>query len=173
MRAALLVLCLAACAPVSYNTLIAEDPAVRLAMVRSIRIGVTTDTDVTTRWGKPTQIVREGAQHEWIYRDMRTPGRPFPRFGNSSDYVIVTFQYGIATDVRTSDFEGCRGTFPPRPPGPGYPNPSTVLPVNCPGVAVVAGPRDAATVVPGIGGRPGVPGDGPYGGKGPAQVSRP
>ena len=164
MRALALILILAACEPVAWNTLVAEDPAVRMAMVQSIRVGVTTDTDVATRWGKPVQIVREGAQHQWIYRDMRQPSGVFPQFGDSSEYVIVTFQYGIATGVRSSDFEGCRGTFPPRPPGPGYPNPSTVMPVNCPGARVVAGPMVPA---PGGGRHPGVPAEGIYDAPGP------
>ena len=170
MRAALLILLLAACEPVSWNTLVAEDQSVRLAMVQSIRIGVTTDTDVATRWGKPTQIVREGGQHQWIYRDMRQPLGVFPQFGDSSEYVIVTFQYGIATGVRTSDFEGCRGTFPPRPPGPGFPNPSTVHPVNCgvTGAVVADGPYGAATVPPAPAGHnPGVPEEGIYDAPGP------
>ena len=59
------------------------------------------------------------------------PGYYMPQFGDSSAYVVVVFQYGVAVDVYSSDMEGCRATFAPRPPGAHYPNPATVKPVNC------------------------------------------
>ena len=59
------------------------------------------------------------------------PGYHIPQFGDSSAYVVVLFQYGVAIGAYSSDIEGCRATFAPRPPGAGYPNPATVKPVNC------------------------------------------
>ncbi len=74
-------------------------------------------------------------QVAYIYRNMSNPpGYYTPQFGNSQAYVVVLFQYGLAVGAYSSDTEGCRATFPPRPPGPGFDNPSTVHAVNC-GVA--------------------------------------
>lgn len=129
MRAAALLLCLslAGCSGLAWNTEVANTPAGRASMAESVIPGTTTERQLVTRWGYPTQKVREGAQTEYIYRDMRNlPGWYFPQFGDSHRYVIVTFQYGIATGVRTSDWIDCRGTFPPRPPGMVMDNPSTV-----------------------------------------------
>ena len=71
-----------------------------------------------------------------VYRDMRDPesGR-LSEFGDSSKYVIVTFQFGKAIGVTSNDLEFCRSTFAPRPPGAGFFNPGTVHPLpHCPGV---------------------------------------
>ncbi len=101
-------------------------------MLASVDPGVSTEADVRTRWGRPTQKVREGAETRYIYRDMRNPPGYFaPQFGRSDAYVVVVFQYGIATRAYSSDTEGCRGTFAPRPPGHGFDNPGTVFAVNC------------------------------------------
>lgn len=130
------ILMLTGCTGLAWNTTVANDPAVRMAMLASVRPGITTETDLTTRWGKPTQKVREGGETRYIYRDMRNPdGYHFPQFGDSSAYVVVVFQYGLATDAYSSDTEGCRATFAPRPPNHGFDNPSTVHPVNCGAVA--------------------------------------
>ncbi len=129
MRATLFApaLMLAACGGVAWNTEVATTPEARTAMALFVEPGVTTETGFATRWGNPSQKVREGGQTEFIYRDMKNlPGWYYPQFGDSHNYVIVTFQYGLATGVRTSDGIDCRGTFPPRPPGPGFDNPATV-----------------------------------------------
>lgn len=129
MRAAALASCLtlAACSGLSWNTEVANTGAARLSMAESVVPGSTTERGLVTRWGYPTQKVREGGQTEYIYRDMSNlPGWYFPQFGDSHRYVIVTFQYGIATGVRSSDGIDCRATFPPRPPGMVVDNPSTV-----------------------------------------------
>lgn len=164
----LLLLALPACTGLAWNTDLAEHPQVREEMVASVIPGVTTEGDVKARWGLPTQRIREGAQVTYVYRSMTNPpGYYVPQFGNSADYVLIEFQYGLATDVRTPATEGCRGTFPPRPPNPGFDNPSTVYAVNCgvdysnhPG-AIAARPG-TATALDGTGGRtatPGVPPD--------------
>lgn len=96
-------------------------------MASTVIPGTTTETGFATRWGNPTQKVREGGQTEFVYRSMSNPpGWYAPQFGDSRNYVIVTFQYGLATGVRTSDGIDCRATFPPRPPGFGFDNPATV-----------------------------------------------
>ena len=110
----------------------ADHGTVRWAMLAGIEPGRTTEVQVRLRWGNPTQIVREGAEKQFIYRNMtHPPDYWFPQFGDSTSYVVVVFQYGIATQAYSSDIEGCRATFPPRPPGPGFDNPTTVHPVNC------------------------------------------
>lgn len=188
---ALCLFALAACEENAWDTTIAETPDRRLAMAASVDIGKTTETEFVTRWGAPTQRVREGGQTEFIYRSMANPqGYYAPRFGDSAAYVIVTFQYGRAVGVRTSDTEGCRATFPPSPPGPGFYNPTTVHPAaTCPGVGplqgrvhpleqainrwVPGGPGSAAETGAGegggagsgSGGPPGVPDDSYGGGK--------
>ena len=115
-----LVACLAVagCSGVATNTTVAATPGARLAIADFVVPGHTTETAMTTRWGPPVQKVRRGAQTEFIYRDMRNRrgSLPVPHFGSSTDYVIVTFQYGLATGVRVSDDILCRGTFAPRPP---------------------------------------------------------
>lgn len=148
----LFFLFLPACGGVAYNTTVAATPAVRNAMVQSVVIGQTSEQEFATRWGRPVQKVREGAQVEWIYRDMSDSEthKLFNR-GDSARFVIVTFQYGRAVAVRSNDTEKCRATFPPRPPGHGFDNPGTVHAIqNCPGV-----------MRPGDG-----PGDGPVDGNG-------
>ena len=105
-------------------------------MVESVEIGITTETQFVTRWGRPVQKVREGAQVDYIYRDIvDVPfGDPISH-GDSTRFVIVTFQYGRAVAVRTSDEELCRATFAPRPPGHAFDNPTTVYPIwSCPGL---------------------------------------
>ena len=107
----------AACSGVAYNTTVADTPAARFAMAQSVTPGGTTEQAFVTRWGPPVQKVRDGAQTEFIYRNMHVPvWHRFPQFGDSERYVIVTFQYGLATGVRTSDGIACRASFNPRPP---------------------------------------------------------
>lgn len=132
LRALFALLFLASCGGVSWNTTVANHPRVRSAMVASVVPGETTEKQFTLRWGKPTQKQREGGQTTFIYRNMSNPpGYYAPQFGNSQDYVVVQFQYGLAVGAYSSDTEGCRATFPPRPPGHGFDNPSTVHAVNC------------------------------------------
>lgn len=145
MRPARLAPCLAlaACGGLAWNTEVAATAESRTAMALFVVPGATTETGFATRWGNPTQKIREGGQTEFVYRDMRNlPGWYYPQFGTSHDYVIVTFQYGLATGVRTSDGIDCRGTFPPRPPGPGFDNPATVRLVG--GCAPPLTPAEAA-----------------------------
>ena len=133
---ALICLVLPGCGDLAWNTRVAESMAVRAAMVDSVQIGVTTQTEFTTRWGHPVQKIREGRQVEFIYRDMwdAEKGKLYS-VGDSSRFVIVTFQYGRAVAVRTNDDEACRATFSPRPPGHGFDNFLTVYPVPaCPGL---------------------------------------
>lgn len=126
------LLALSACGGLAWNTTVADSAATRAAMLASLRPGVTTETAFITRWGRPTQKVREGAETRLVYRNMENPpGYRFPQFGDSSGYVVAVFQHGLATGGYSSDTEGCRATFPPRPPGPGFDNPATVHPVNC------------------------------------------
>ncbi|MEM7752421.1 MAG: hypothetical protein AAF230_03350 [Pseudomonadota bacterium] len=130
-----ILLALAGCGGVAWNTTVANQPQTRSAMVASVVPGRTTEKRFTLQWGNPTQKQREGAQVAYIYRNMSNPpGYYVPQFGNSQAYVVVLFQYGLAVGAYSSDSEGCRATFPPRPPGPGFDNPSTVHAVNC-GVA--------------------------------------
>ena len=68
----------------------------------------------------------------YVYRNMKNPpGYYTPQFGNSGAYVVVSFQYGLAIGAYSSDTEGCRATFAPRPPGQAFDNPSTVHAVGC------------------------------------------
>lgn len=154
----LAMLVLAACSGRAWNTTVANSAAVRTAMLSSVVIGQTTDRMFVTRWGRPTQIVREGGQESYIYRDIVDAGSRVPvQFGDSRRYVIVDFQYGIATGARSSETVGCRATFPPRPPSYVLDNPSTVRPVNC-GPAGFAGRDGTGRKAPGQG----VPGPGKY-----------
>lgn len=122
MRAALFALALLpACTGLALDTTVAETEGTRAAMVASVRIGETTEGGMTLRWGNPFQKVREGAQTEYIYRRLN---------GTDFEYVIVTFRHGVATDVRTSADEGCRGSFAPRLPGYGFETPEVVWPVG-------------------------------------------
>ena len=139
MKRKLGILALAAlcgCDGTAWNSTVADNMAVRAQMAASVVSGTTTEMALITRWGRPVQKVRDGGQVEYIYRNMRAPGeKTIGPVGDSTRYVIVTFQYGIATAVRTSDTEICRATFAPRPPGHAYPNPSEVRPVRtCPGL---------------------------------------
>lgn len=174
-----LVLLLASCSETAWDTTIAQTADRRAVMAASVVPGKTTETELITRWGAPTQRVREGGQTEFIYRSMANPdGYIAPRFGDSANYVIVTFQYGLAVGVRTSETEGCRATFPPSPPGPGFGHLTTVHPAaTCPGVGPLQGrvhPLEQAArqftgdhmadsgkakTGPGAGLRPGVPSD--------------
>lgn len=128
-------LLLAGCGGVAWNTTVADHPQVRSAMLSSVVPGRTTEKRFVAQWGNPTQKIREGAQVMFVYRNMSNPeGYYVPQFGNSASYVVVMFQYGLAIGAYSSDTEGCRATFAPRPPGQGFDNPSTVHAVNC-GVA--------------------------------------
>ena len=165
---------LASCGGVAWDTTVSDTPAVRMQMVQSLRIGETTDDAFVLRWGPPLQKAREGGREEFIYRNMTNPeGYIVPRFGDSASYVIVTFRYGRAVAVRIPETEGCRATFPPSPPGPGFAHFTTVHPAaTCPGVGPLQGrvhPIDRAVrqwtgqnegsgVTP-TGDRPGVPED--------------
>ena len=154
MRAftAITLLVLSGCGGLAWNTDVASTPASRLAIAMSVQPGITTETALVTRWGHPVQKVREGAQTEFIYRSVLNPDwYTLPQFGDSNDYVIVTFQYGLATGVRTSDGIACRGSFMPRPPGYGFDNPTTVRLIgDCPlsGLWTAGGPDDGNGSVP-------------------------
>lgn len=148
-RALLIVLLLAGCGGVSWNTTVANHPQVRRAMLASVVPGRTTEKRFVLQWGNPTQKQREGAQIAYIYRNMTNPpGYYVPQYGNSQAYVVVLFQYGLAVGAFSSDTEGCRASFAPRPPGPGFDNPSTVHAVNC-GV-VYDGSSEARPIADGI-----------------------
>ncbi|NNF71301.1 MAG: hypothetical protein HKN02_03810, partial [Rhodobacteraceae bacterium] len=89
---------LAGCIGLSWDTTVANTAETRLALAQSVEIGRTTERGLVTRWGNPLQKVHEGGQREYIYRQMN---------GDSADYVIVTFQHGLATGVRWSEIGGC------------------------------------------------------------------
>jgi len=111
MRAVLaVVLPLLACGEVALDTRIADRAEVRRAMVDSVEIGRTTDDAFVLRWGPPHQKQREGGRESFVYRSQR----------QSEAFVIVTFDYGIASGVRSTETESCRGTFAPRIPGYGF-----------------------------------------------------
>ena len=132
MRLLILALALTGCGGIAWNTTVAESAGVRALMVESAVPGVTTEATYVTRWGNPTQKVREGGEVRYVYRNMRNAdGYYVPHHGSSTDYVVVRFQYGLAVGAYSSDVEGCRGTFPPRPPGQGFDNPFVVYPANC------------------------------------------
>lgn len=161
MRGLVIFILCSGCGGVAWNTTVADHPQVRGAMLASVEPGQTTETRFRTQWGQPTQKIREGGQVAYVYRNMTNPpGYLLPQFGDSSAYVVVLFQYGVAVGAYSSDVEGCRATFAPRPPGAHYPNPSTVKPVNC-GVSpaahagrdkgLVATIRDCADHVAGAG----------------------
>ena len=125
-------LCLGGCGGLAWNTTVADHPQVRQAMLASVQPGRTTETRFSAQWGNPTQKIREGAQVSYVYRNMSNPpGYYAPQFGNSGAFVVVAFQYGIAIGGYSSDTQGCRATFAPRPPGQGFDTPSTVHAVNC------------------------------------------
>ena len=123
---------LAGCSGRAWNTTVADTPAVRAAMLASVVPGQTTDGMFIGQWGRPTQILTEGGQTSFIYRNMKGPENTrLLQLGDSVRYVIVDFQYGIAVGARSSESVGCRATFPPRPPSYALDNPATVHPVNC------------------------------------------
>ena len=123
---------LSSCGGTAWNTTVADHPQVRAAMLASVRPGMTTEKRHVLQWGHPTQEQREGGQVAYIYRNMANPpGYYAPQFGRSDAYVVVLFQYGVAVGAYSSDTEGCRATFAPRPPGPEFDTPSTVHAVNC------------------------------------------
>ena len=167
MRALVLIFFLTGCGGLAWNTTVADAPSSRWAMLASLVPGQTTEKRFVAQWGNPTQKIREGAQVPYVYRNMSNPaGYPAPQFGDSSRFVVVTFQYGLAIGGYSSDSQRCRGTFPPRPPGPNFDNPTTVHPVNCSGLpnpprpgngvqTASGGPMDATGI--GLGSRPGVP----------------
>lgn len=138
----ILVFLLSGCGGVAWNSTVADSPVTRQAMLASLVPGQTTEKRFVAQWGSPTQKIREGAQVSYVYRNMRNPaGYAAPQFGDSSQFVVVQFQYGLAIAGYSSDTQGCRATFPPRPPGSGFDNPTTVHPVNCIGVSNPVGPR--------------------------------
>lgn len=123
------------CGGLAWNTTVADHPQVRQAMLASIQPGLTTEKRFTTQWGNPTQKIYEGGQVSYVYRNMSNPpGYYAPQYGTSGAFVVVNFQYGLAVGAYSSDTQGCRATFAPRPPGNGFDNPSTVHSVSC-GVA--------------------------------------
>lgn len=143
MRTLFILLLLSGCGGQAWNTTVADHPQVRSAMLASLEPGKTTETRFMAQWGQPTQKIREGAQTAYIYRNMTNPvDHLFPQFGDSNAYVVVLFQYGIATSAYSSDTEGCRATFAPRPPGAHFFNPTTVKPVNCGALAGAGTGRD-------------------------------
>ena len=132
MRLMLVFLFLTACGGLAWDTEVADTWQVRQAMLESVQPGQTTEGTFRARWGVPTQKIREGGQATYVYRSMKDEKKyRLPKFGDSTRFVAVVFQYGMAVDAYSSETQGCRATFPPRPPGPGFDNPSTVKPVNC------------------------------------------
>lgn len=128
----LFIFAFAGCGGTAWNTTVADHPQVRAAMLASVHPGRTTEKRYVAQWGQPTQKIREGGQVSYVYRNMKNaPGYYAPQFGNSQAYVVVSFQYGLAIGAYSSDTEGCRATFAPRPPGQNFDNPSTVHAVNC------------------------------------------
>ena len=123
---------LGGCGGLSWNTTLADHPQVREAMLASVQPGATTEMRFRMQWGNPTQKIREGGQVAYVYRNMTNPpGYTFPQFGDSTAFVVVLFQYNVAVAAYSSDLQGCRATFAPRPPGAHFANPATVKPVNC------------------------------------------
>ena len=68
----------------------------------------------------PLQKAREGGRTDFIYR----------RRDDSAAFVIVSFDYGLAVGVRSTETEACRATFSPRVPGYGLDRPDVVTPVG-------------------------------------------
>ena len=122
----LLLLFLPACGGVARVTTVADRQEVRRAMVESVRLGQTTDNEFVLRWGPPHQKAREGGRESFIYRRPR----------QSAAFVIVDFDYGIASAVRSTETESCRGTFSPRVPGYGFDRVEPVHPVGWCGAAL-------------------------------------
>jgi len=142
VRAICFCVFLASCGGVAWDTTVSDTPAVRMQMVQSLRIGETTDDAYVLRWGPPLQKAREGGREEFIYR----------RQNDSVRFVIVTFDHGIATGVRSTETEACRATFSPRVPGYGFDRPGVVVPVGfCAQVMRPGVPLDAIGI--GCGGK--------------------
>jgi hypothetical protein len=138
-------LALAACGGVTWNTTVADTADVRMQMVQSVRIGVTTDDAFVLRWGPPLQKAREGGRVDFIYR----------RQNESARFVIVTFDYGVASGVRSTETEACRATFAPRVPGYGFDWPGTAVPVGyCTTLARPGVPLDTVGTTRDPNGRP-------------------
>ena len=132
MRLVITLFLLTGCGGLAWNTEVADYWQVRQAMLDSVIIDRTSEKAYVVQWGAPTQKIREGGQVSYVYRNMANPeGYHAPQFGDSTRFVVVVFQFGVAIDGYSSETQGCRATFPPRPPGPGFDNPSTVKPVNC------------------------------------------
>ncbi len=104
----MLAMVLTGCGGLAYDTRVAHTMVTRLAMLDSISIGDTTETQFVTRWGNPLQKVRDGGRVEYIYRSLN---------GDPTAFVIVTFEYGVAIAARSTETEGCRASFAPRIPG--------------------------------------------------------
>lgn len=95
-------------------------------MLESVQPERTTVVEFTSRWGHPLQKIREGARERFVYRN---------RDGDSSAYVIVIFDYGVATGAYSNEAERCRGSFDPPVPGHGFNRLDTVVPVGgCAGI---------------------------------------
>ena len=122
-------LLLAACGEVALDTRVADRAEVRRAMAESVEIGRTTDDAFVLRWGPPHQTQREGGREAFVYRSRM----------QSEAFVIVTFDYGIASGVRSTETEACRGTFAPRVPGYGFDRIEPVYPVGWCGPAARPG----------------------------------
>ncbi len=112
---------LAGCGGLAWDTRVADSQSTRFAMIESVDVGNTTETQFTTRWGNPFQKVRDGGRVEYIYR---------ARKGDQSNFVIVTFEYGVAIAVRSTETEGCRASFAPRIPGYAGDTPDVVKPIG-------------------------------------------
>lgn len=140
----LLFVLLAACGGVATTTTVADRADVRRAMVDSVRFGQTTDDEFVLRWGPPHQKAKEGGRVNFIYRSPR----------QSANFVIVTFDYGIAVDARSTETEACRATFAPRVPGYGFDRIEPVYPVGWCGPAFRPGvPLDSVDLGRGSGGK--------------------
>ncbi|SMX22891.1 hypothetical protein BOA8489_00989 [Boseongicola aestuarii] len=72
-RNLMILFLLTGCGGVAWNTTLASEPVVRRAMLESLRPGVTTESQFLTRWGRPTQRIREGGETRLIYRSMTNP----------------------------------------------------------------------------------------------------
>ncbi|MEO0989874.1 MAG: hypothetical protein AAFX00_02875 [Pseudomonadota bacterium] len=136
----------AGCGGLSENTFVASSAGARAAMVASMEPGLTTEGDVQLRWGYPSAKKRQGGQVEYIYVDHTTPGAP---------YVIVVFQYGLVSSVRTIGDEPCRAQLRQGPWNENrhlfpWHGPVENLHRPCPDIGGGAGPTPAAS--------PGVPG---------------
>lgn len=102
-------------------------------MLNSIELGRTTEAEFVRRWGQPTQKMYEGARVTYVYRNMGKLGEAMEAplmFGDSANYFLVTFDYGYAIAFESPETVNCRATFPPRPPGPFFNNPSIIRPVG-------------------------------------------